>query len=96
MVKTTAGIGPPNLDRMPLSDVIGFFNLAVGNAADVARMIFPRRPRTGPHAVELLTGYAFGKALSILARRDGRFSEALVIEGHCEIIFLDIPRFARW
>jgi hypothetical protein len=88
--------GPPNLDAMTADKLMSFWVVAHYHPVKVGRAMFPERPAGYVSATRTLACYASNKAPAMTLRAEGEITRAGVYEGICEIVYDQLPEFARW
>lgn len=88
--------GAPNLDAMPASELEEWAAAVYRRPVNMARKLFPARPRRYVTATKDLKLYAENKAAAMVCRAGGNITSAQIYETICERIYNRLPDFARW
>jgi hypothetical protein len=86
----------PNFDAMPKEDIAQWYKQQTPNRSELAVHMFPGRPAGYVMAYNNLITYATLKYRAMSARESGRIEEALGFEGNCDMLYQQLPEFARW
>lgn len=62
----------------------------------LARVLFPSRPKGYVNVTRDLGCYASNKATAMQCRLDGKINVALTYEQICESIYARLPEYAQW
>lgn len=87
--------GAPNLDGYFQDDLMDFWNVS-RFGWDMARFLFPDRPKAYVSTTCDLGHYAANKATAMRCREEGDISGATTYESICESIYNRLPEYARW
>jgi len=85
-----------NLDCIPLDDLEALRDAIKAGAAQEAYRLFPSRPRGAMRAARLYGQYATLAAEAHHCRLAGKIQLALDYEAKCEVIYGQLPGFAKW
>jgi len=85
----------PNLDAQCKDDLMSFWQVS-SRGYNMARFLFPDRPKNYIKVTAILCCYASHKAAAMGCRKEGRISGAITYENSCQMMYDDLPKWARW
>lgn len=95
--------GIPNLDCMSYGDLILFSDATARSVPedvrmDLAFLMYPEEEdaEKAMEVLHLLHTYASNCAQAVRHRSRGEVDQALRFEARCEMIYRDLPPYARW
>jgi len=86
----------PNFDEMDVDDLSALAREAKKNPLAFARKLFPSRPHNFTKAARLIGDYVLHKAAAVDLRKDGYITDAVRHERSCDILYNQLPKFAKW
>ena len=95
--------GIPNLDCMAYDDLIAFSNATARSVSesdrlDLAFLMYPEEEDTerALEVLHMLHTYSTNCAQAVRHRSKGDVDQATRFESRCEMIYRDLPPYARW
>jgi hypothetical protein len=89
-----------NLDAMTENDLMKLWHDIHVHPVKMARQLFPKQAagkvKGYVSAAETLGAYASNKATAMACRKRGDIQAALIYEKTCDMIYDDLPVYARW
>lgn len=90
------GPGAPNLDAMTPGELMAFWHATYTGGWEIARFLFPDRPKGYLRATEQLGAYASNTATAKTLRAEKKPKDAEMYERIAGSVYEELPMYAKW